>query len=251
MKTISKVNLACLLLFIPCLLASCGGGPGERIKQIAAITPTPSPPPTEREISGVFNVTGASENGNDPYTGVLNIAPQGDAYSFRWMTTHGAHNGTGIQMADATAVSYANPGGGKGCGVWLFKIDTVKGTLEGRSVIWGEDNYSTENATRIEGTGFAGTYKFTHKSSDGQDTKGTLKISKDGSGFDFLWTQDKDDAKARVPAFGIWKGSYAAASFGGRQCSFALYDIKGNGNMEGNWGGQKSVTFGTETAKRQ
>jgi len=30
-----------------------------------------------------------------------------------------------------------------------------------------------------------------------------------------------------------------------------MYDIKSNGNMEGNWGGQKSVTFGTETAKRQ
>lgn len=249
MKIISKVNLTCLLLSALCLLASCGGGPGERIKQIAAITPTP--PATEREISGVFNVTGAGENGNDPYTGVLNIAPQGDVYGFRWTTTHGAHNGVGVQLGDAMAASYANPGGGTGCGVVLYKIAS-EGSLDGRTANWGEFKYGTEKGTRIEGTGFVGKYSIAGRTPDGKGYAGRLTIKKDGSGYDFEWVYSFEFEPARMfVGFGIWKGSVAAASFGGHQCSFALYEVKGNGNMEGYWGGQKSVTFGTETAKRQ
>ncbi len=226
-------------------MASCGGGPSERIKQIAAITPTPAPPPTEREISGVFNVTGADVNGNDPYNGVLNIAPQGEVDSFRWTTTHGAHNGVGVQLGDATAASYANPGGGQRCGVALYKIAS-DGSLDGRIAMWGEYKFGTEKAVRVEGTGFVGKYNISGTANDGKPYTGTLKITKDGGGYDFEWQTGKGQV-----GFGTWKGSIAAASFGGHQCSFALYDIKGNGNMDGYWGGQKSVTFGTESAKRQ
>lgn len=235
----------CLLLSAFGLVLSCGGGPGERIKQIAAVTPTPAPPPTEREISGVFNVTGAGENGNDPYTGMLNVAPEGDAYSFRWNTTHGARNGVGVQLGDATAASYANPGSGSGCGVVLYKIAS-DGSLNGRIVKWGEYKYGTEKATRIEGTGFVGKYTVTGTAPDGKQYSGTLKIAKDGGGYDFDW----QTGKAQV-GFGTWKGSVAVVSFGGHKCSFALFDVKSNGNMEGFWGGQKAVTFGTELAKRQ
>ena len=253
MKIISKVNLTCLLLSALCLLASCGGGPGERIKQIAAITPTPAPPPTEREISGVFNVTGAGENGNDPYTGVLNIAPQGDVYGFRWTTTHGAHNGVGVQLGDATAASYANPGSGAGCGVVLYKIAS-DGSLDGRIARWGEEKFTTEKATRFEGRGLVGKYSVTGNGRDGAVYSGTLSVKKDGSGYDFELAYNEAPASMAIApriGFGIWKGSSAAVSFGGRQCSFALYDITSNGSLEGNWGGQKMVTFGTESAKRQ
>ena len=240
-----KNIFAYLSLSAICLLASCGG-PGERIKEIAARTPTPVATPTEREISGVFNVTGAGTNGIDPYNGVLTIAPQGDAYGFRWNTTSGSHNGVGVQMGDATAASYANPGGGTGCGVVLYKIAS-DGSLDGRTAKWGEDKFGTEKAIRVEGTGFVGKYNVTGMANDGKPYTGTLKITKDGGGYDFEW---QTGGKTTV-GFGIWRGSVAAASFGGHQCSFELYDIKSNGNMEGSWGGQKSVTFGTETAKRQ
>lgn len=224
---------------------SCGGGPSQRIKDIEAQKPTPGPTPGEREISGVFNVTGADVNGNDAYSGVLNVAPQGDAYSFRWTTTHGAHNGTGVQIGDATAVSYANPGGGTGGGVVLYKIAS-DGSLDGRIAYWGESKYGIEKAMRVEGTGFIGKYSVTGTGTDGKSYDGTLKITKDGGGYDLEWQTEKPQV-----GFGIWKGSTAAVSFGGRQCSFALYNITSNGNMDGNWGGQKQVTFGNESAKRQ
>lgn len=224
--------------------ASCGG-PAERIREKSSVEPSPSPTPGEREISGVFNVEGSAENGNNPYTGILTIQPQGDVYGFRWTTTKGSRVGTGLQIGNATAASFAATGGGKGCGVVLYKIAS-DGSLNGRIGLWGEAQYATETATRIEGRGFVGKYSVNGTSPDGNPYQGTLTIVKDGSGYDLTWTTPEP----RV-AFAIWKGSVAAGSFGGRQCSFFLYDIQSNGNLNGDWGGQAAVTFGTESAKRQ
>ncbi len=220
--------------------ASCGG-PAERIRERATVEP--SPVQGEREISGVYNIEGSSENGNDPYTGVLAIANQGDVYGFRWTTTKGTRVGTGVQLGNATAASFAPTGGGKGCGVVLYKIAS-DGALTGRIGLWGEGKYATETTTRVEGRGFVGKYSVNGTSPDGKSYQGTLTIVKDGSGYGLTWSIPEP----RV-AFAIWKGSVAAGSFGGRQCSFALYDITSNGNLDGDWGGQAAVTFGTETAK--
>ncbi|HQZ96833.1 MAG TPA: hypothetical protein PLP21_10990 [Pyrinomonadaceae bacterium] len=222
--------------------ASCGG-PAERIREKSVVQASPSPTPGEREISGVFNVEGSAENGNNPYTGVLTIQPQGDAYGFRWTTTKGTRVGTGVQIGNATAASFAATGGGQGCGVVLYKIAS-DGSLTGRIGLWGEGKYATETAIRVEGRSFVGKYSVKGTSPDGKPYQGTLAIVKDGSGYDLTWSLPEPRL-----AFGIWKGSVAAASFGGRQCSFALYDVQSNGNLDGNWGGQAAVTFGTETAK--
>lgn len=237
-------NYLSLLLLAVFLSVSCGG-PGERMRETSIKQPTPAPTPSERMISGVFNVTGAGDNDADPYTGVLTIANQGDIYGFRWSTTRGSRNGVGVQIGNTTAASYSAPGAGQGCGVILYKIAS-DGSLDGRIARWGEDKFGTEKATRVEGTGFVGKYKVEGTASDGNPYKADLSIIKDGAGYFFEWKSDKSQV-----AFGIWKGGVAAASFGGRQCSFALYDIQSNGNLEGNWGGQKAVIFGTETAKRQ
>jgi len=232
-------------------MISCGG-PSERIKEIEAVKATPSPTPGERPISGSFVITGSAANGMEPYTGSLTVAPKGDNYEFRWSTTKGSRIGTGVQFGNSIAVSFAATGGGKGCGVVLYKVNTVDGTLEGRQTAWGDQTYSTWRATRTDGTGFPGKYRFILKSSDGKDYSGDLTIVKDGSGFDFQWIQDeKGNTNEKMVGFGILKGSVAAASFGGRQCSFALYDIQSNGSLDGDWGGQAAVTFGKESAKRQ
>ena len=229
--------------------ASCGG-PAERIREKAAVQVSPSPTPGEREISGVFNVEGSAENGNNPYTGVLTIQPQGDPYGFRWTTTKGTRVGTGVQIGNAAAASFAATGGGDSCGVVLFKVDTIIGTLEGRRIRWGAKTYTLEKATREDGKGFPGKYRYTVGQNETDSFSGTLIIKKDGDGYDFEWKQDeKYGTVSQMVGFGIWHGSYAAVSFGGRQCSFALYNIQSNGNLDGNWGGQAAVTFGPETAK--
>lgn len=224
--------------------ASCGG-PAERIREKSVTTPTTPPTPAERSISGVFKVEGSADNGADPYTGVLNVAPKGDIYEFRWTTSKGSRIGAGVQIGNAAAVSFAPTGGGKGCGAVLYRIAS-DGMLEGRIARWGETSFALEKATRTEGTGFVGKYAVTGTTADGKPYSGTLTIVRDGGGYDFDWKTDEP----RV-AFGTWKGSVAAASFGGRHCSFALYDIQSNGNLEGDWGGQAAVTLGTETAKLQ
>ncbi|MFT3745295.1 MAG: hypothetical protein QM785_13505 [Pyrinomonadaceae bacterium] len=229
------------------LTASCG--PAERLRERAAVEPSPSPTAAEREISGVFNVEGSAENGNNPYTGVLTIQPQGDAYGFRWTTTKGTRVGTGVQIGNATATSFAATGGGKGCTVFLYKISS-DGSLDGKFVDWGYQIVGTEKAKRIEGRTFVGKYEVA--GDYGHPYKGTLTIKKDGSGYDFDWNlEDAESGPFNRVAFGTWKGSFAAASSRGRQCSFAVYDIQSNGNLNGDWGGQAAVTFGTETAKRQ
>ncbi len=241
MKLIILIShVSFLILFTSC------GGPDERIKDIEAQkTPAASPTPTEREISGVFNVSGTAANDTEPYNGVLTVAPSGDVYEFRWALNKGTFIGTGVQLGNVTAASFAATGGGKGCGVALYKIAS-DGSMEGRVAHWGEGKYGTEKATRVEGDNFPGKYDVSGRSIDGKDYAGGLTIKKDGAGYDFEWKNDKPQV-----GFGIWKGSYAAVSFGGRQCSFALYDITSNGSLDGSWGGQKSVTFGKETAKRQ
>lgn len=246
-----KVILAQITAIIFLFLTSCGG-PAERIKDIEAQkAATPSPTPAEREISGVFNVSGAAVNDTEPYNGVLTVAPQGDVYSFRWALNRGNRVGTGVQLGNVTAASYAVTGGGKGCGVVLYKIAS-DGSLEGRVALWGEGKFGTEKATRDGEHGFIGNYTIAGNSLDGEGYAGRLTITKDGAGYDFEWVHDFEAGSDKMfVGFGILKGSYAAASFGGRQCSFALYDIQSNGNLEGNWGGQKAVYFGIETAKRQ
>lgn len=227
---------------------SCGG-PEVRMREKAVVEPYASPTQGEREISGVFNVDGSEVNGNNPYTGVLTISNQGDVYGFRWSTTKGARVGTGVQLGSSTAASFASTGAGAGCGVVLYRIAS-DGSLEGRIGNWGESGFGIERATRGMGSGLVGKYTIAGSTLDRKTYGGRLTITKDGSGYNFEWLRDfeSDPDKAFV-GFGIWKGSYAAVSYGGRQCSFALYDIQSNGNLDGDWGGQSAVTFGTETAK--
>lgn len=236
--------MAAALAGLVCFAASCGG-PAERIRETSVTTPTPTATPAERSISGVFKVEGAGDNGDDPYTGVLNVAPKGDVYEFRWSTNKGSRVGTAVQMGNAAAVSFARTGGGKGCGVVLYKIAS-DGTLDGRVARWGETSFALEKATRTEGTSFAGKYSVTGTSVDGKPYSGQLTTTKNGAGYEFLWKIDEP----RV-AFGTWRGSVAAASFGGRQCGFTLFDVRSNGDLEGHWGSQREVTIGTETGSRQ
>jgi hypothetical protein len=147
-------------------------------------------------------------------------------------------------MADSAAATYAGVGAGEDCGVVLYRISS-DGTLNGRSVMWNGAKFGTEKGMRKEGRNFPGTYEITGTSADGKDYSGPLTIIKDGEGFLFEWKLDKP----RI-GFGVQKGSYAAVSFGGRQCSFVLYSV-GSSGLDGTTGGQARVTFGTESAKRQ
>mgnify|MGYP006198848991 CR=1 FL=1 len=144
------------------------------------------------------------------------------------------------------AASYAGPGAGKGCGVVLYRISS-DGALDGRSVMWNGTKYGTEKGIRTEGRNFPGMYDITGTSPEGQNYSGPLKITKNGEGYLFEWKLDKPRL-----GFGIQRGSYAAVSFGGRQCSFVLYSVTGSsGGLDGSTGGQARVTFGTESAERQ
>ena len=202
------------------------------------------PTPGEREISGLFQVIGTASGGLDPYTGTLEVQPQGDLYSFRWTLPTGNRVGTGVEYGDHVAATFAATGGGKGCGVMLYKVSGDGANLSGRSAMFGDQKFAIENATRTEGTTFDGKYSVTGTTVDGHPYSGTLETKKNGDGYVFLWKTDH-----QFGGFGIWRGNVAAVSLGGPQCSFALYDISGN-TLDGFWGGQKQITFGKETAKR-
>ena len=234
-----------ILVFILALglLAACGG-PAERIREREKAVSSPPPTPGEREISGLFEVSGTANGGLDPYTGTLTVAPQGDLYSFRWTLPNGNRVGTGVELEDYVAATFAPTGGGKGCGVMLYKIGNNGATMTGRSAMWGDQKFAIENATRTEGATFEGKYSVTGTTAEGRPYSGSLEIKKDGDGYVFVWKTDK-----QLAGFGIWRGGTAAVSFGGPQCSFAVYDISGN-TLDGFWGGQKQLTFGKETAKR-
>lgn len=234
-----------LSLVVLLAVSICGcGGPAERIQERAKALASPTATPGEREIAGLFQVSGSASGGLDAYTGTLEVQPQGDLYAFRWTLPTGNRIGTGVEYGDHVAATFADAGGGKGCGVTLFRVSGDGASLSGRSAMFGDQKFAIENATRTEGTTFEGKYSVTGTTVDGHAYSGTLETKKNGEGYVFLWKTDRS-----FGGFGIWRGNVAAVSFGGPLCSFALYDISGN-TLDGFWGGQKQITFGKETAKR-
>jgi hypothetical protein len=207
--------------------------------------PTPTLSASELELSGVYNVEGAGNNDKDPYKGLLTITNQEDVYKLEWQTNRSRHTGVGVQMGDAVAATYALAGDGKGCGVALYRI-APDGSLNGSIANWGEYTYGMEMAERIEGTTFEGKYKVSGTTNDGKAYSGTIDIKKNGGGYQLTWNTGRESY-----GFGIWRGDRAAISFGGHQCFFAIYQVMGARSLEGYWGSQRSVEFGTETAKRQ
>lgn len=154
-------------------------------------------------------------------------------------------NGVGIQNGDDVGVTYAEGDQGKGCGVVLYRI-SPDGTMDGRVAKWGEYTIGSEKAVRISGNTFAGNYTVTGTTSDGKAYEGIIKVDKMGDGFFVTWT---------TPAFtdvgfGIWRGDRAAIGFGGKQCTFAIYKVLSAKSLEGHWGSQRTITFGTETANK-
>ncbi len=231
-------------LFVAVLITASCGGPDLANKAKPSSTPA-NTAPAELEMSGVYAVTGSGENATNPYEGILNVTNQEDVYLFKWQTMRPKPGGLGVQMGDAVAVTYADATGGKGCGVALYKI-APDGSLDGKVARWGEFKFGTEKAVRVEGDKFEGKYKMTGTSNEGSAYEGVIEVEKNGGGYQFTWRTGKD-----FVGFGIWRGDRAAISFGGRQCFFALYKVISGRSLEGHWGGQRDVVFGTETAKRQ
>ena len=236
------VTKTALIVIIGAFAVACGPPQITTMPQSSA--PSSAPPPA-RELSGDYKVPGTDAGGNPADTGALSVRNEGDGYRFRWTTTQQSHDGVGVQMGDAVGVSFARTGGGKGCGVVLYRL-APDGGLTGRIARWGEYMFGNEQATRIDGTGFEGKYDVKGSTASGEQYTGTLKISKNGDGYLFEWKVGKP-----FVAFGTWQGPVAAASFGGKQSSFMLFDVEPDGDMDGHWGGQKSLSFGTETAERQ
>lgn len=208
-------------------------------------TPDKAAPPAEQELSGVYSVEGANENSGARFDGSLTVENAESGYRFRWQTSKGNYTGVGVQMGDAVAVTYAKGSEGKDCGVALYRISS-DGVLDGRVATWGEYTFGAERATRVEGSNFDGKYKVTGTRNYGKQYEGTIDVTRNGSGYQFDW-----DTGGRSTGFGIWRGDRAAIGFGGYQCSFMLYKVEAGGKLEGRWGSQRSVGFGTETAKRQ
>ncbi|MEO7540225.1 MAG: hypothetical protein ABIV21_09360 [Pyrinomonadaceae bacterium] len=227
------------------LTLSCGG-PDLSNSRSNGTARSPSPTPSELELSGVYNVEGAGENDDDPYKGILTVTNQEDIYKFEWQTNRSRHAGVGVQKGDAVAASYAESGDGEGCGVALYRI-TADGSLDGSIANWGQYTKGTETAKRIEGSTFEGKYQMSGTTNVGKAYDGTIEIKKNGMGYQFTWKISGRDSFG----FGIWRGDRAAISFGGKQCFFALYQVQGARSLDGHWGGQKTVGFGTETAKRR
>jgi hypothetical protein len=243
---IMRSHVAWILCIFAAIVHIGCGGPGERIKERAEAEAraTPTATPGELAIGGSYAVEGTDPKSGAGYTGTLAVEPSGDLYSLRWTLAGGNRVGTGVQYGSSLAASFAATGAGKGCGVGLYKI-AADGTLDGRIARLGDTQFAIEKATRAEGDSFAGKYTLTGTTADGKPYSGTLETRKDGEGYDFIWKTDKP-----FGGFGIWRGTTAAVSFGGPQCSFAYFDILSSSNLEGFWGGQKQINFGKESAKR-
>src|SRR5207237_10707329 len=140
--------------------------------------------------------------------------------------------GVGGKIGYEVPVTYAHHSSRKGCGVALYKI-ADDGSLDGKIARWGQYTFEIEKAVHTGGKNFDGKYKVSGTTNDGKAYEGTIEVVKNGKGFQFTWHTGTDST-----GFGIWRGNRAAISFGGAQCSFALYQVMSPRLLEGNWGGQ-------------
>ncbi len=242
-KTISILTSA--LIATSLLLGiSCETGPdlANVNKEVNANTKNGA---VEKELSGDYKLTGTDESGSNPFEGSLTITNQGEAYKFLRQIYRSRLTGVGVQNGDDVGVAYAESDQGKGCGVALYRIAS-DGQMDGRVAKWGEYTFGTEKAVRTSGNTFAGNYSVTGNTPDGKPYEGTIKIEKMGEGFFVTWTT----STSTTLGFGVWRGDRAAIGFGGKQCTFAIYRVLSAKSLEGHWGSQRVLTFGTETAKK-
>jgi hypothetical protein len=203
------------------------------------------PATTGLDIAGSYTVTGTNENGGSPYAGSLQVTKRDEVYQFSWNTAGKSMDGVGVQTDNSVAVAFTEGDDGKGCGVVLYKIGS-DGSLDGKAGYWGVNSSETETAKSIKGTGIEGEYDVTGTNTDGKEYKGKLAVNKSGAGYTFAW-----DAGGTFAGFGITTGDKVAVGLGGKKCGFVAYELKGDGTLEGKWGGQGNTSFGTETAKKK
>ncbi len=233
----------CFIALICLTAAGCTTGPD--LTNLNKPTPADKASgPAEKEISGTYAVSGAGENGQDPYEGSLTVANQGDTYKVELQTARLRRTGVGVQFGDSIAVTYAEAGKGTGCGVALYRIGP-NGALDARIAKWGETGFASEHAQQVEGSNFDGKYTVNGNAAAGTAYEGTMDIRKNIGGYRVNW-----HTRTETVGYGIWRGSIAAIGYGGAQCYFAIYDIRSKGLLEGFTGGGTSFAFGTETARK-
>lgn len=205
--------------------------------------PTQSAP---KNIAGNYSATGTNPDDSGKYEADLVVTKRDDVYQFSWNSKGTAYDGVGVHTDNAVAVAYTTGKNGDGCGVVLYKVN-ADGSLDGKVGYWGENKMETEKAIRKSGSDLEGEYDISGKNPEGQEYKGTLKVSKSGLGYDFNWKTPESS----LQGFGIKAGELIAVGFGDKQCAFVGYDVKADGTLDGSWGGRGVKKLGTEVAKRR
>lgn len=206
---------------------------------------TATAPAAPKDIAGEYNAKGTNPDGTGTYEATLLVTKRDDVYQFSWDSKGNKYDGVGVMTDAAVAVAYTDGDNGKGCGVVLYKING-DGSLDGKVGYWGVNTMETEKATRKSGSDLEGEYEISGKNPEGKEYKGTLKVAKEGQGYDFEWK-----AGETFEGFGIRAGNLVAVGLGGKQCAFVGYDVKADGTLDGKWGGRTSKTLGTEVATKK
>lgn len=234
-------SLAAVTLLFVCVLG-CSRFRDATTTESANNNSAPQPIATSAvDISGDYGVTGANEDGS-PYKGTLKIIKHGDVYQFRWDAGR-QYDGVGVANGNVVAVAFTEGKDGQGCGVVSYQL-LADGTLDGKWGYWGRDEMGTEQATRTTGSDLSGEYNATGKNPNGSAYKAQLTIRTNAGGYQFAWSNGSS-------GFGIKQGNAISVGIGGQRCGFVSYEIKGNGTLDGVWGGYGTTKTGTEKAVKK
>jgi hypothetical protein len=252
-----KIKHSSLFPFLVLLLAALGcnsltgdsGSTGNTSSTTttttAANTTSSSGAASTADIAGTYDITGTNEGGGGAYSGTLIVANRGDVHQFKWDTAGKKYDGVGVRTGSGVGVAFAEGDDGRGCGVVLYRIG-ADGSLDGKAGYWGVNTSETETATRTKGTDLEGDYSVKGRNTDGKDYSGTLVVKKSGAGYEFVW-----NTGSPLSGFGIRQGDSVAVGIGGQKCGFVSYEVKGDGTLDGKWGGYGSTSVGTEVAKKR
>jgi hypothetical protein len=242
-----------LLLLLAFVLSACNGSAPaaeEPAEEVATEAPMAEEEPTEAPaaeaapvasmegIAGSYDLTGTNPDASE-YSGTLDVAAVGDAYSWSW--NGGEYTGVGLQTENVVSVAW----GADECYVVSYSVGD-DGVLSGRWTDMAASGIGTDVATPTDqmGEGLEGLYNILGTNPDGSEYGCSLQVTKTADGvYEWYWF-----SCGEYTGVGIQDGNVVSVAYGSDSCSAISYHVEDDGTLNGSWTYVGMTDLGTDVA---
>ena len=241
-----------LLLLLAFALSACKGSapvaeePMDKPVAEAPAMEEPTAEPVVEEapvearegIVGAYDLVGTNPDGSE-YSGTLDVAAVGDAYSWSW--NGGEYMGVGLQTENIVSVAW----GADECYVVSYAVGD-DGKLNGVWTDMAASGIGTDVATPTDnmGEGLEGLYNILGTNPDGSEYGCSLQVTKKADNvYEWYWF-----SCGEYTGVGIQDGNVISVAYGSENCSAISYHVEDDGTLNGVWAYVNQTDLGTDVA---